>query len=226
MKVIDGGNMVKKIYMVIILGFLFIAKVDAACSYEESSRLQKFLNNIQVSYDYEEKNNISFKVTFTNIPKDLYLVNSFTGQIIAHTGETLGEYVEQNLSSGQDIRYIAYGNRGECKDELIGIKYVSLPYYNKYYDDPLCEGIEEYSLCQKWTTHSLTSYEKFSSEIKTYKESLKKEPIIRPEEEKTLGMFDYFTTFLLKYYYGFLITIIIICSIAIYYLNKKNKFTF
>ncbi len=94
MKLIDGGNMRKKIGMIFIISFLFINKVQAACSYESSTRLKNFFNNIHVSYDYEEKDTISFKLTFTNIPQDLYLVNNLTGDKITHKGENLGEYVE------------------------------------------------------------------------------------------------------------------------------------
>lgn len=98
-----------------------------------------------------------------------------------------------------------------------------MPDYNPYYNDPICVGIEDYAYCKKWTKQKL-NYDEFVKKATAYKASLTDTPIIEEEipvvEENLL--LKAFLDFLLKYYHIILITIILICSIIIYNVNKKS----
>ena len=80
-----------------------------------------------------------------------------------------------------------FGNTKEC-DELLKTINLNLAPYNKYSEDSLCEGIEEFVLCQP-TYDKEIDRETFESRINTYKRTKNKNqktPEIKQEENEIL----------------------------------------
>lgn len=207
----------KKLLITMLL--LIIPTIEAHgyyCDYKDVAKYKKIASNINYSYEYEEINDdVVFHVTLVNLNESLYLKDSNN-----NTYNYTSNQIVVDAKSGENLIFYVYPTDSYCEDKFIYTLRIKLPTYNKFYKDPICSGIENYSLCDKWSTHNL-SYEKFIQNVTSYKENLKKEDII--EKEETNSLFYYLIKFLTKYYYLFLIAIIIFCSTIIYFRSKGNN---
>ena len=153
------------------------------------------------------------------------IVDSTTGRSYYYSDTNNGELILSGYSSGQTISYTIYYPDKMCVEAVLGVKYVNLPTYNPYYTNNICDGLTNYSLCQKWVKHGLTEDE-FVKKVNEYKESL----IIEEEKKETLedikGIFDYVLEFFFDYYMYILPTIIVGGIIGIIYLDRKDSFEF
>lgn len=222
--------MKKYFYYLVFIAILFASPliVNAECTYSEKVRLQKIAGNINFSYDFEEKVNtgevtgIEFFITIANIHPDIYIKDMLKNTVYSYNANSSivrsGDYI-----SGITAVFNIYSNTESCKNELIYIKYVNLPFYNRYYTDAACKGIEGYELCQRWQTTGLT-YSQFIKKINEYKESLiVDEKPVKPDDDDGFD-YEYIYEFISKYYLVILGTIIVVCVSAIFYLNKRNSF--
>jgi hypothetical protein len=190
--------------------------------------LQKIAGNINFSYDFEDKvndgeiNDIEFFITIANIHPDIYVNDTYKKANYYYVNSPIirnGDYI-----SGLTITFKIYSNIDNCKNELIYNKYLNLPYYNRYYNDEACKGIEKYQLCQRWQKTGL-SYSQFIKKIKDYKESLNVNPgPVGPDKPDNKFDYELIYQFISKYYFIILVSIITVCLSAIVYLNKKNNF--
>lgn len=223
--------MKKYFYYLVFIAILFLNPliINAECTYSEKVRLQKIAGNINFSYDFEEKiadgkvNGIEFFITIANIHPDVYIKDTLKNVNYYYNANSPiirnGDYI-----SGIATVFKVYSNVENCKNELIYTKYVNLPYYNRYYADDACKGIENYELCQRWQSTTLT-YSQFIKKVNEYKESIIKKP--NPDEtDKDDNGFDFelIYQFISKYYFVILVSVIVVCLSAIFYLNKKDSF--
>ena len=207
----------KKLLLLIILLIVPTIEVQGSyCNYQDVAKYKKIASNINYSYEYEEINNdVVFHITLVNLNPALYLKDS-KNNIYNYTSNE----IVVDAKSGENLIFYVYPTDTFCnqKEYLYTLR-VQLPTYNTFYKDPLCVGIENYTLCNKWSTHNL-SYENFKQKVIEYKESLNKPQVIVEDEEK--GLLYYIIFFLTKYYYLVLLAIII-TSYIIYIRNKKNN---
>lgn len=212
----------KKIMIIFLLAlFIPVAKVEGYyCTYSEIARLKKIAANINVSYDYIEKNNSAiFSVTLVNLNREVYIVDATTSNTYRYNGD---ELTISNYNSGSTIQYYVYPVNSDCDDQLLYTIRLVLPSYNSYYKDEICKGIEEYTLCQKWSSHNL-NYNEFKNRVTNYKESQKIEekPNQNPDNDND-SLLHVLISLLVEYYYIILIVLILISSFGIYKLNKKS----
>lgn len=165
--------MIKKKYIIstLILSLLCMNKTYASCTQEEIDAFKKIENEYKVTYEFNIDTK-DYAVTFTysttrmySFSPDYYLVSQtlkgYTDNSFTYTGIKPGKY-------NVDI----VGATETCQDTVKKIT-LELPEYNKYYGDPLCEGIEEFVLCQS-TYHKEIDRETFESRINTYKKTKEK----------------------------------------------------
>jgi len=213
----------KRIGLFMICLCLFITPVNAFyCRYEDLSYYKKLASNIHVSYDYEEvENSIKFTVIIANLQPNYYIVDMITGTRYNYTGNDIQI---PGYRSGQSLQYTIYIQDKDCGDQALNTIRLTLPTYNRYYKDSVCEGITDYNLCNRWSSHGL-DYMTFVKKVSEYKEGLKQEePPKKTEEEiPDNSIVQWVMRFLGKYYYVFLIVVIIISSIGIYKINKKDS---
>lgn len=189
----------------------------AVCADSEKVKYQSLAKNISVSYDYTEENTkAKFNVVFSNVPEGFYIKEYNSNKTYERTGS---EMVISNLNQGKSFKFEIYTTSLGCDDVALYTHYVNLPYYNPYYNDSLCSGIENYKYCNKWINKRITRDE-FEKNVTKYKESLnKKDEII---EEKPEGLFDIIAKIYLKYYWIILPIIIVTGFISIKRYQRKQ----
>ena len=177
-------NRKKYITLTLMLSLLFINKTYAACTQEEINEFKKIEDEFKVTYEFDI-NTKDYKVTFNNMyhEKYGYLIDINMPLNKPSGGEKSETYL--NIPSGNYNIRIAMISK-TCTDTLKTIN-LKLPGYNKFSEDALCEGIEEFVLCQP-TYDKDIDYDTFVSRVKTYKNTKQKKENETQEktEEKTV----------------------------------------
>lgn len=210
----------KKIIFVLFLAlFIPFTTVEGSyCKYSELARLKRMASNINTSYDYvETEEDAIFNITLVNLSEELYLIDL--------NSETRYDFINSemnipNYESGTSVIYMIYSTDEDCGEDPLYTIRINLPSYNMFYKDDLCKGIENYSLCQKWSSNYL-GYNEFEKKVKAYKDSLEKDNKVSIEEEEP-SLLYFVIQFILENYYFMLIAIIGISGMLIYIINKKS----
>ena len=173
-----------KILIFILLSFCPYFISAKTCDLKEISDKKKLAREVAFSYEYYfVGNNIYYDVTISNILDDLYIKDIKTGKTYSKTEETI-----KKVSDNQRLTFEVYSK--EC-NELIATKFLSLPAYNQYYNNPLCDGISEFQYCHKWgiVSSSITP-EVLKKKVEEYRSSLKEDEIeVINHETKITGFY-------------------------------------
>lgn len=173
---------------------LFIPSTTYAdCTKEEIDNFKEIEDEYKITYEFD-KDTKTYTINFVNPNpgnygyKLIYVKNEKTKLEYNLTTIIEKNYSKTNFSSGNYIFEI-YGNTDTCNEKLKS-KTLVLPKYNKYSEDPLCEGIEEFVLCQP-TYDKDIDYESFVSRVNSYKNKMsntkkEEEPTVVKEENKIL----------------------------------------
>jgi hypothetical protein len=219
----------KKIWLFILLLVLPIsvfARSTTKCDYTLLSKLKKYASNVNIIYDYKIVDNEAyFNVTINNIVPDIYIIDEITGSNYSYDNTNNGELVIPNVSGVKKLKYKIMSHNSECSDELLLTQYIKLPVYNKYSNDPLCDGMEGYKLCYTFLDTEIT-YEEFKKKIEEFKKEKSSEKEEVKEIVKSKSDWDKFLDFMIKYgiyTVGALAIIITILSIR---RSRKNQFDF
>ena len=212
-----------KLMLVFFIIMLLPHNIKAACSNSEKVKLNKLANNISYTYDYiEENNNVTFNITLSNIQPEFRVMDIQTKQDYQDFGS---EITLNGYAPGNGYRFDIYSKDKSCTRDKLASIYITLPFYNSFYSNELCKGIEDYNLCQKWTKNTY-SYEDSIKMTNAYIDSLKKQDNNIDDnnnKEDIKGFYDYLLEYYLKAYYIILPIIIISCLVVIYRVNQKNK---
>lgn len=212
----------KRIIIILVLILLVPSvKVRAlSCSYNELARLKKIASNVNISYDYvEQDNNVTFTVTLNNLNKEIYFVDMTNYRTYNYEND---EITISGYRSGQTVKYVFYSVNSRCEQEALYTARVSFPSYNQYYKDQVCEGIENFSLCQKWSSQNL-SYESFLNKVNEYKNSLEVDDNVEtPPTVNETPWVQLIVDFLLDYYI-IIVIILALGLVGLYFLSKKDN---
>ena len=211
----------KKIFLIFFLTlFIPLNKVNgASCNYQEIVRLKKIASNVNVSYVYSENNGIKFHITLVNLNKDIYFVDSTTRKKHLYINN---EITISNYNDGEKVTYTFYSNDINCTEKPLYTISISLPAYNEFYKDKVCEGAESYNLCQKWSNHNY-DYDTFVKKVQNYKlQNIEKEKEPVEEPVVTNSLFQIILQYLVDYYYIFLMLLIIGSVIGIRVIDKQS----
>ena len=213
--------MKKKIILLTLLILFPISGKALDCSYAEQARLRKIASNVTASYEYVENgDSVSFNITLTNITNEIY-VHDYNGEVdYRYNGSN--EIVIKGYSAGENVRYQIYPTKANCAKSYLANKYVNIPYYNKYYKDPLCEG-KNYSICGKWQRVTLT-YDEFVKTISEYDKKDNQDIDVKNEEKNSI--FDMISKFIFDYYIFIIAGGTIIFVLTSVLRRKKSKFDF
>ena len=190
--------------------------VKASCSSSELSRYKSLASYINNYYDYTDD---SFSVTFYNVSNELKIVDK-TNNRDFFSSSNFGDVIVNVLAPGSTVNFAVYPVTGECNNFRVFTFYLNLPYFNKYYTDPVCVNNSN-TLCSRWANTSMYNYDQFVNVVK----KSKVEELIEPEPEQEVHRYGFFD-FLGDYYIFILLFIIASGSIGIYFLDKKSKFDF
>ncbi len=206
------------LFLVLLFGFLvFPFQTKAICNSNEKIRMVALANNINSTYVFDESSK-TFQITLTNIPEG-FAVKDINSDVIHYYSQS--ELSFGGYQPGGSYRFDVFDTRTECVGGTLKSFYITLPVYNSNYMDPLCKGLEDYDICQKWGKY-ITNRSQFETEIKKLNQDL----VISEEEvvEQTYtGVFDKFAEFFVRTYYIILPIIIVGGLFGIYKLNKKEQ---
>ena len=194
--------------------------VQAKCMYSDIAELKKIAANVNYSYTYRIENDKAlFDITLTNLTPEIYFVDNITEN--SYKNKT-GEIVLKNYNSGTSIIYNFYPNDNDCIDTVLYTIRVTLPKYNEFYNSPICADAQEYSLCQRWSSHNL-DYNTFVDKISQYKSQKQMQQQNENKEVDNDSLFHYIIVFLTDYYYLILLILGVIISLVAYIRNKKDS---
>ena len=217
--------MKKSIFLIVLLFILNInvkALKYGGCDYSSVSRMKALVNNINVYYDYHiQDEKAYFDVTLTNIMPGMRFIDSYNNKTYYYSDTNDGELTITNYAS-QSGNYKFYFDNSDCSQVMLGTKYYSFPYYNPYYNDVECDGISDFSLCQRWVSRYY-SYSQFVDLISEYKHN-KNNRVENTEPEKVSGFLDIIIDFYLKNYYYILPAIIIVFGLIYVIYRRKTRF--
>ncbi len=200
--------MVKKC-LVILLLLCFTPRVLAksACSYQEEMDYNVKAGNVKVKYEIKEETGTlpaDLEMEGEKIPSLNYIevqvlnvTDDFYVKLLNDDAEVAEEEKEITLAADSDgtAIYKVYdisrihkytvqvftSSKTPCPDERYKTYYLTTPRYNNYSTYSACEGIENYSLCNKFVTFTDISMDEFLKRTKDFKTGKIKE---EPTEEK------------------------------------------
>ncbi len=211
-----------RVLIILALFVLFPKTVSASshsCTNEEKVYWKNLAQNVVVSYDaITDNNKVKFTITFSNLTKDLEIYDLDNQKWYSTTKK---EYTINKSKDNKTYRFDIY-----TKDEFCGrvasyTVYASIPAYNKYQNDKLCKGIEEYKLCQKWASVSY-DYDTWKSKVEEYRKSLIKDDN-KEEKNNNYSILEKIVDVYGDIYYIVLPAIVIVGVISIYIYNKKRE---
>lgn len=215
----------KKIIFILLLVVIFPLNVKGYCETEDKIRYANLASNITTSYDYKEGNDsVSFNITIHNVHKDLVIVDKQTGKSYSNKKNTLNNFVISDLKDGASYSFDVTTDNSNCSYRTYNTLYVTVPKYNKYYKDSVCNGASEYLYCQKWVEIGNISYKEFVKLVNDYKTKSDNKVIKEENEEKNFWYI--IGDFWAKYYLYIAGSIILICVPIIIIKNRKNRFDF
>ena len=219
----------KKIYLFILMLVLPIsvfARAKTGCDYAVLSKLKKYASNVNLIYDYKIVDNEAyFNITINNIVPDIYILDETSGKTYNYASSNNGEVVIPDVHGVKKLKYKIMSTNASCIDELLLTQYITLPVYNKYSADPLCDGLENYSLCYTFLETDLT-YDEFKEKIEAYRnrKPVEEEETVIKEHVKT--DWEKFLDFMMKYGLYIMAAFAILITIISVRRSKKNKFDF
>ena len=207
----------KKIYpilLILTIFLLFPIITYADCTTEELNNFKKLEQEYKVTYKYD-KTKQRYQILFTNPDPKTY------GYTITHPQDANGMTTTVNIYEVQETTTeYSVGTYGTYEIKIIGLTNtcnetlkrtnLKISKYNPYSEDPLCDGIEEFVLCQE-TYDKDIDYDTFVSRVNTYKNQkaeAKSETNNGPKENKVL---EYIEDNLLK----IIIIVIFIVLVAV-----------
>lgn len=202
------------------------AKAKTGCDYSLVSRLKQYASNVNIIYDYRIIDNEAyFDVTINNIIPEIFIFDEITGKSYYYNSTNNGELVIKDYKDISKLKYKINSNNTECNGQLLFTQYINLPIYNKYSSDPLCQGIEEYSLCHTFLQTNIT-YEEFVEKVTAYKNKKDKEP--EDDKNKILEKtsWDKFLDFMLSYGLYIVALLAVLVAFVSRKRSKKNQFDF
>jgi len=195
----------KHILFLSIISLFCLDKANASCTQEELDAFKQIEDKFTAvyKYDLELKTNT---VTIFNPDWDKYrLLVDFNDESTCKNID--GYIICSNIEMG-NYEVSLSGKSSTCNDTLKTIK-IKVSKYNKYYNEPLCEGIEEFVLCQP-TYDKDIDYDTFKSRVNTYKKSKEKENNQEEDNQQTTEKNE-----ITRYIENNLLTIIIISVFTI-----------
>lgn len=171
--------MKKPFYLIttLLLSLSICNKVNAYCTEWEKNYFKEIESQYKATYDYD-KNTGLYSITYYMPEPNLY---TYRIAIKSENFNCESISVDVGISLkciGKDFygyqEFVIFGNSNTCNDELKK-EIIDIPkqIYNKYSNSNLCEGIEEFVLCQKDYEIEITEDE-FVSRTETYKQTKEK----------------------------------------------------
>lgn len=182
----------KKIILILcsfLFGYFHVHALDSACTVAEQNRLKTLASQVYFSYELKKVPTDSgvltatYEVSVSGLISDLYIYDIKKAIYFAPND---GKIATSLLAPGKSYTLPFYASdSGVCNGYLITTKYITLPAYNVYSEDPLCVGNEEYILCNPSSSIKVSTQEEFEARVKAYIATKSKQTTQTQEEITT-----------------------------------------
>lgn len=171
----------KYIIFTFILFLTLITHTYAACTQEEINEFKRIEDEYKVTYEFN-KTTKDYNVYLHMSKPEEYSYMFFSTEKINCSNQENTKLKCSGIKPGEYEIGVASHTKS-CID-ILKIIVLKLPKYNTYSEDPLCNGIEEFVLCNPTYSKEI-DYETFVSRVNTYKNTKNKENEIKQPEELT-----------------------------------------
>ena len=192
--------MKKTLFLLILLAFPIF--LNAECTYKEKYELNALSSYIDYTYDYNESSEL-FTVNLFNIDEKLEL--RYENKV--YTPEN-GKVTLNNVEPGSRLYIDVYSTiQNECFNEYLRVLYVSVPYFNRFYESVLCDGHEDLDICNSRFLDYQISNQTFILLLNNEEFTLNKdEEIVEIVDEEK--WYNIVIDTMQKYYIKFIVTIV------------------
>ena len=217
------------LFCLCMIAFPLTSSAVNYCSGEETINEQEYLNNVDVSYSVNVKNNTAlYTITLKNLTNNM-VVKTPDGKFIKSSSFKNGRY-SFNMNGGSNVRITIYSKKCLALGEFINIyKDINIPSYNKYYTRKECNDFKNNYICQKWSNYSADE-KTFKNDIKKLQDLQDKKENNSPKEEVKVNKkwYQVLREVVAKFWWA--VIILVLGVIGIYYViwskNKKKQFDF
>lgn len=217
---------IKCFFIMFFCNFIFISKVSAECSYDERRDLLNKAKNIDAYFEPDLNNN-SFVFYLYNLDNDLYvnlenLSNNQFVSIYKYQFDTeFYTMVENNVDDIINYKLNIYSNKSECYGNILTIKNIRKGIINKFYNEEICKGIEDYKYCVPVLNNKFNiDEEEIRERISDYKDSLLVEEEVIIEDK--FGIDDLKNLIMIYWFIPIILIVLIVFIFVIRYVNKKR----
>lgn len=227
----------KKLAAFLILLMVYTMPVNAACTYTEKAEANTKAANVKVNYEVVEDKqetefgtsvNEYFKISILNITKEIYVVvtNDVTNEEVTYTYENSEDgIVTFNWENTENITNFTFkiyaSNETPCYNEELKTIRKQTPRYNDFSNRAICEDMEDFYLCEKYTNIAEIDEKMFIDKVASFKDG----KITEEGKEKTEENKENKVISIIKEYKWYLIGagVVIVVGTGVVIVVKKRR---
>lgn len=215
----------KHIALILILSLFSVENVyaEGECTYENKKEFREYSKDFKVTYEFNLETKDYTVTTYNPKPDKYRYIISEVPFIIAKNETIENKTLYSNIPAGKYLIKV-FENEGGCLSILKKIE-IDMPQYNPYYQDPLCEGVEEFVLCQPTYKREINR-ETFEYRINDYKQKKEEKIEIQMQKEKITKekIFNYINDNIIQIIVIVIfIILVIITSIITIKMTRKSR---
>lgn len=187
------------IVLIIVSVFTFNLITNAdTCTYKEKNEYGAYSSNVNMSYSViDEYNGTScpqgegectnntysgfhFLISINNLTDKIYatvtedLNNTTTNYYYSDTNKGNIEITQDYSDSRVNYSVVIKIKDGACAETILRRKTVTTPRFNPYYNYPICQGIEDFGLCNRFYDFEVSS-DQFYTRVYEYLNKIEEE---------------------------------------------------
>lgn len=212
----------RRIIYILIAIVMFSINIDNVnadnvdrCSVKDMLRVRGEANTVVIDRELSSEEVGKFNILIKGMTEDLRIHEKITDSYYSLDDAENGVITIKNVDGGNYVFKFYYFI---CNYEWLRTINLSLPKYNQFADNPICEGLnEEVDVCGRWYQGELNE-ETVRFAVQTYKENKKVE-----EENNKLGLFDIIINFFKDYYFYIIVSVVLIVVVTFLIVIKRKR---
>ncbi len=214
----------KKIITIILVSLIINTNIIyAECTTEEQEYYKSIEDKYQTTYVFDkESRTYTMTLTYGDISTFSYTIDNDAIEY-ANTEVLADRIVISNLIPGK-YGISVVGVTNSCND-VFKTDEITLPEYNQFAYDPICEGIEEFVLCSP-TYDKEIDYDTFISRVNSYKKNKANQDKTDNNTEEKPTIKEWFKDNYIYFIYaiiGIVVLIIIALIIKVIYNHERKR---
>ena len=214
----------KKVITIILVSLIINTNIIyAECTTEEQEYYKSIEDKYQTTYVFDkESRTYTMTLTYGDISTFTYTIDNDAIEY-ANTEVLADKIVISNLIPGK-YGISVVGVTDNCK-EVFKTEEITLPEYNQFAYDPICEGIEEFVLCSP-TYNKELDYDTFISRVNSYKKNKANQDKTDNNTEEKPTVKEWFKDNYMYFIYaiiGIIVLIVIALIIKVIYNHERKR---